>query len=331
MSVELPFISVIAPTYNRSRVVETSLEHLLAQDYPADRFEVLIVDNSTDDTPEMVERVAAGTEVSVRLMRVDERLPAIKRNLGLDEARGDLVMFINDDVWFDAKALAEHANSHRVIGAPAAVLGHVYQSPQMQQTPFTEFYEPFAYHELAGRADQPVPYRYFWSMNLSLPRAVMLARNLRFHEDWAQIGHEDIELGYRWSQAGLPIYYNPRATGEHYHPHTLDSACRLQASVGAGLRDMEKLVADPSLLERYGVFTLHSSRRAVLRGAIREVLFNRWTVPPVKKWLETREHNTALTRWLYWKVLLRFTNAAYRSTPPRDPRPLVTVPERVDA
>ena len=92
-------------------------------------------------------------------------------------------------------------------------------------------------------------------MNLSLPRQVMLDRNLVFHEDWAEIGHEDVELGYRWSKAGYRTIYVPAARGEHYHPHDLESSCRLQASIGRGLRDLEALVPEPGLHERYGVLT----------------------------------------------------------------------------
>lgn len=325
MTTPPPFISAVTPTYNRADVVERTLEHLLAQDYPADRYEVLVVDNSTDETPRMVERVASRSPVRVRLVSVDERLPAVKRNIGLREAAGDLVLFFNDDVWFDRRALAEHARTHVEWGRPVAVLGHVYQSPQMPRTPFVEAYEPFAYHELAGRAGEELPYRYFWSMNLSLPRATMLGRNLVFHEDWAEIGHEDIELGYRWAAAGLPIVYNPRATGEHYHPHSLDSACRLQASVGRGLRDLEHLVDDPLLLERYGVFSWHNRPRAVVRGVARRLLFSRLSVPFVKSWLEWRTGNSRLARWCYWKVLLHYTNTAYRQTPRRFPDRLVTL------
>jgi glycosyltransferase involved in cell wall biosynthesis len=322
----LPFISIIAPTYNRSGVVERTLEHLIRQGYPKDRYEVILVDNSSDDTPQMAVRVAAGAPMPISLLKVNERLPAVKRNIGLDAARGDIVMFINDDVWFGPRTLMEHARSHAELGGPGAVLGHVYQSPQMPRTPFIEAYEPFPYHEITDRAYAEVTYRYFWSMNLSLPRSVMIERNLRFHEDWAQIGHEDIELGYRWSRAGLPIVYNPQATGEHFHPHTVDSACRLQASVGAGLRDLEKLIPEQDLLERYGVFTWHNSPRALARGLVRRTLFNRWTVPATKLWLESRERNTALSRWLYWKVLLHFTNKAFRNAPERSPAPLLTSP-----
>jgi glycosyltransferase involved in cell wall biosynthesis len=316
----LPAVSVVIPTFNRCAVVEATLEHLLAQDYPADRFEVLVCDNSTDATPEMVEATAARAGVAVRLLRSGHRLPAVKRNEGLRAAAGELVLFFNDDCWAHPRLLREHARSHARAAEPVAVLGHVAQSPMMPQTSFVAWFEPFAYHEIAERADRTVSYRYAWSMNLSFPRREMLARNLLFHEDWAVIGHEDVELGHRWVAAGRSIVYNPAARAEHYHPHDLASACRVQAGIGAGLRDLEALVDDPGLLERYGVFSWRNRPRAVARGVARRVLFNGVTVPPVQRWLEGRPRGRALDRWLYWKVLLHHTNRGYRRQAPRHPQ-----------
>jgi glycosyltransferase involved in cell wall biosynthesis len=323
-----PSISVILPTYNRCDVVERTLEHLIAQDYPASLVEVLVCDNSSDDTPTMVERMADRDGPTIRLVASDERLPAVKRNQGLTQATGDLVLFMNDDVWFRPDALSAHVAAHAVHEGPVAVLGHVDQSFQMPPRPFIEWYRPFAYDGIAGSAGQAVPYRYFWSMNLSLPRRVMLDRRLVFHEDWANIGHEDIELGYRWTNAGYPVIYQPDAWGEHYHPHDLDSACRLQYSVGRGLRDLRVLIPEPDLLECYGVFSLANSRRAVARGMARKALFNRWTVPFLQRHLRHLNHHNRLAEWSYWKILLHHTDRGFREQPPRRPLPVPTIPAR---
>lgn len=325
---DLPTISIVFPTYNRCDVVERTIAHLLAQEYPADRYEIVAVDNSTDGTPAMVRRIA---EASARdggprvvLDWVPERLPAVKRNRGLRQAQGELVMFINDDLWLEPTALAEHAASHRAHEDPVAVLGWCRQSPEMPRTPFVDFYEPFAYSRMDHLVDQPVPYEMFWSMNLSLPRQVMLDRNLVFHEDWAHIGHEDVELGWRWTQAGFAAIYNPRARGDHFHPHTVASACRLQESVGRGLRDLEALVPDPGLLERYGVLSRRTGVRNIARFAVRDCLFNRWTAPAAARWLDGRSKNTALVRWMYWKVLMQSCRHGYRTEPRRHPTPVAT-------
>ena len=132
--------SIILPTYNRSSVVEETLRRLIDQDYPPDRYEILVCDNSSDETPQMVERVAATSPVPVRLLSSNERLPAVKRNQGLRVATGDFVLFMNDDVWVRPDFLREHAASHAAHSAPVAVLGLVEQSPTMRQNPYIEWY-----------------------------------------------------------------------------------------------------------------------------------------------------------------------------------------------
>jgi glycosyltransferase involved in cell wall biosynthesis len=333
-SASLPGFSVIIPTYNREQVTARTIRHFIEQDYPADRYEVIVVDNSTDETPRAVEALAADAPCSIRLLRTPVRLPAVKRNFGLAAATFEYALFFNDDVWVEPQLLREHARTHMEHAEPVAVLGLVEQSPEMTSNPFLEQWVPFAYHEIADRADAAVPYRYFWSMNLSLPRQEMLDRNLVFHEDWAEIGHEDIELGYRWTQAGREIIYNPRARGWHFHPMTLGSACAHSESMGRGLRDLFRLVPDPGLFERYMVFNWRSSPRALRRGLVRQLLFNGLTVPHVRAWLERRKRNSTLTRFLYWKVLLFYLNRGYRSAPDRDVRPRLTrapVAERLGA
>jgi len=322
---ELPSFSIILPTYNRSAVVEQTILQLLEQDYPSELYEVLVCDNSSDDTPDMVRRIAETARARVRLLSSDERFPAVKRNQGLRAATGDLVLFMNDDVWVTPSFLREHASSHAAHPGPVAILGKVEQSEKMPSNPFTEWYQPFAYDLIDDRADRSVPYEFCWSMNLSLPREVMLERNLVFHEDWREIGSEDVELGYRWTRAGFPVIYNPRAWGEHYHPHDLDTACRLQEVIGRGLRDLEALVPDPRLHERYGVFSFQSSTRAVARGLARRALFNRWTVPVIQPRLQDVRRRSRVKEWAYWKVMLHYTNSGYSRTPPSTTTPVPTL------
>ncbi len=327
----VPGFSIVMPTYNRCDVVDRTIRQLLAVDYPADRFEIIVVDNSTDGTPAMVARHHAETAGRVRLLSLPERLPAIKRNRGQDEASHEYVLFINDDVWVEPQFLAEHARSHLSHPEPVAVLGYVRQSAEMEQTPFIRHYQPFAYHELADRADAKVGWLHFWSMNLSMPRSTIQERNLRFHEDWAEIGNEDVELGYRWvNRAGLPAVYNPLASGEHFHPHTVASAGAVQRSIGRGLRDLTHLIPERTLLDRYGVLSLRSSPRGLARGVVRELLFNRYTVPPLTRWLDglPAESDQRIARWMYWKVLMHHVNAGYRSAPGRTPSPLPVHPPR---
>jgi glycosyltransferase involved in cell wall biosynthesis len=326
-----PSVTLVLPTYNRRDVVETTLRHYMRLDYPPDLLEVIVADNSTDGTPEMVRAVAAEAPFPIWCLVSDQRLPAVKRNQALRAASGDLVLFMNDDVWVDPGCVRYHVAAHTASAEPIAVLGRVEQSERMPWTPFTAWFRPFPYDHLEGRGGQDVGYRYHWSMNLSLPRDVMLARNLVFHEDWAHIGHEDIELGYRWTRAGYKVVYEPRAWGEHYHPHSLDSACRLQESIGRGLRDLEKLIPEPDLLERYGVLSPTASARGRARMTVRNMLFNRVTAPALRSRLDSLKQRNRLAEWAYWKVMLHYTQYGYQSEEPRDPRPTPTLSGRAPA
>ena len=101
MNASAPLVSVIIPTYNRARLIEGSIRSVFAQDYP--NIEVLVVDvGSVDDT----EKVMAGIR--------DERLRYLKqeknrgapaaRNVGIREARGELLAFLDsDDAWEPTK------------------------------------------------------------------------------------------------------------------------------------------------------------------------------------------------------------------------------------
>jgi glycosyltransferase involved in cell wall biosynthesis len=96
---ELPFVSVIVPTYNRASLLKRLLESLREQTYPADKFEVLVVDDgSTDETPQVVEEFARSAPFAVRYFRQPRKGPAAARNLGIQQSRGEIVAFVDSDV-----------------------------------------------------------------------------------------------------------------------------------------------------------------------------------------------------------------------------------------
>lgn len=88
-------VSVIIPTYNRAGYLHEALVSIFNQTLPP--WEVIVVDDgSTDDTAEVV-RNAAGP---VRFHRQDHQGVAAARNLGLAQARGDLIAWLDsDDLW----------------------------------------------------------------------------------------------------------------------------------------------------------------------------------------------------------------------------------------
>jgi glycosyltransferase involved in cell wall biosynthesis len=121
----LPVISVVITTYNYGRFVEECIDSVLAQDYPSERVEVIVVDDgSTDDTAERVKRY--GTRI--QYLRQENGGQASALNAGFAKARGEIVSLLDADDYFLPGKLARLAELF--AGDPA--LGMVYH-------PFLEF------------------------------------------------------------------------------------------------------------------------------------------------------------------------------------------------
>ena len=90
-----PLVSVIMPVRNEAAYIERSLGTVLAQDYPADCLEILVVDGlSTDGTREAVLAHAA-QRPGLRLLDNPGRIAPAALNVGLSQARGEIVVRVD--------------------------------------------------------------------------------------------------------------------------------------------------------------------------------------------------------------------------------------------
>jgi glycosyltransferase involved in cell wall biosynthesis len=85
--------SIVVPTYNEEQDIRRALDALVCLAYP--HREIIVVDDSTDRTPDIVREYAVR---GVRLVRPDVRRgPAAARNLGIREATGDVLVILQAD------------------------------------------------------------------------------------------------------------------------------------------------------------------------------------------------------------------------------------------
>jgi glycosyltransferase involved in cell wall biosynthesis len=105
-----PVVSVVVPTYRRAALLDRCLAALTTQDYPADRYEIIVVDDAA--SPETARQVACQAErtaVTLRYLTPPgpvRRGPAAARNHGWHNATGAIIAFTDDDCIPDPGWLA---------------------------------------------------------------------------------------------------------------------------------------------------------------------------------------------------------------------------------
>lgn len=95
----MPNISIIIPTYNRGHLILETLESVFAQTYQD--FEVIVVDDgSTDNTEQILSKYME----RIRFFRQENSGPSVARNLGIFNAKGAHIAFLDsDDLWYPSK------------------------------------------------------------------------------------------------------------------------------------------------------------------------------------------------------------------------------------
>jgi GT2 family glycosyltransferase len=119
-----PFISVIIPTYGREEALRDSIRDAIAQDYP--HFEILVVDQKPNHQPEIqlfLEQTAEAGEI--KLFTLDWASLPGARNYAVRRAKGDILLFIDDDVLLEPEFLKTHAQVYLDQPEVGAVAGRV--------------------------------------------------------------------------------------------------------------------------------------------------------------------------------------------------------------
>ena len=215
-------ISVVVSTYNNRRLLRPCLDALLAQDFPAGDYEIIVVDDgSTDGTADMMEAVRA--PVAIRCIRQANRGLAAARNLGMRAAMGRIVLFLDSDLWAGPGLLQAHHRHYPPDARGMAVQGRSITHPDARRTLFMRVREMSP--DLTPRRHQRLSPLHVVGRNFSLLRGDLRAAG-GFDEGFPGYGWEDVELAVRLSARGVTIAYEPDALGYHYHAETLESMQR---------------------------------------------------------------------------------------------------------
>ncbi len=205
--------SIIIPTYNRLPILQKCLRAMEDQDFEQP-YELLVVDDgSTDGTVEFLQSNTS-TFPHVRLVQQDHGGAAIARNLGIDLAEGEVIVFIDSDLVVTPRFLSAHAQA--LAGNDQAfTYGLVINT--------NDFEQPTS----AKIKVQDISMAFFATGNVAIAKH-WLVKAGKFDPSFRQYGWEDLELGVRLKNLGLKLIKCPEAVGYHWHPaFTIDQLPKL--------------------------------------------------------------------------------------------------------
>ncbi|HAA33435.1 MAG TPA: family 2 glycosyl transferase [Cyanobacteria bacterium UBA8553] len=210
----LVFFSVVIPTYNRQPILEKCLIAIENQQLRSNSivtgYEVVLVDDgSTDGTLDWLESHSSEFP-HVRSLSQNHQGPAAARNLGVEQAKGDTIIFIDSDLVVTEHFLESHADAlvqgQQQLGSDRLfTYGWVINTCNFNNPTS----EPYKLTDFSAA--------YFATGNVAIARKWLEKAGL-FDTRFQLYGWEDLELGVRLKHLGLKLVKCPDAVGYHWHP-----------------------------------------------------------------------------------------------------------------
>lgn len=202
--------SVVVAAYNAEKTIRSCLEALLNQSLPRDQYEIIVVDDgSTDSTPDIVKIY------DVKLFKQDNQGPAIARNLGVEKASSEIVLFTDSDCepdYYWLEKMCKPFQDREIIGAKG-----FYRTRQKNTA------AKFAQIEYEDKYDFMNRDKYidFIDTYSAAYRRDVFLENGGFDSIYTTASGEDSELSYRLALKGYKMVAAPSAIVYHKHPDTL--------------------------------------------------------------------------------------------------------------
>jgi len=214
-------ISVIVPSYNSEATIKQCLDSLKNQSYMGD-YEVILVDSSIDKTPQIV----ASEYSKVKLIHLQQKTdPGSARNIGIKEAKGDLIAFIDSDClakndWLEKIAIS-HNSLYNVAGGSVNIANR--DDDLVGYAGYIAEFREFL-PELPKRELKHIP-----TCNISYKKNIFDKFGMFRGEYYPQ---EDLVYNYNLRSSGERIIFDPSIQVYHYHRSGLKDFLRHQHMIG---------------------------------------------------------------------------------------------------
>lgn len=226
-----PLVSVIIPTYKREQPLVDSIQDVLKQNYP--HFEILVVDQTENHSQDVDSFLRLHHEKEqIKWYRVDWASLPKARNYGVSKAKGEIVIFIDDDVQLSEDYISCHVQNYLDNDHIGAVAGRVLDRMKQfsAQTGEKGYSTVFKEHLDPKASDPGLAWYHLDFVYLIKPQKIITARgcNMSFRRDIFTKYHiwfderfrgsavrEESDFCLRLRSTGYDIWYDPQAQLVH--------------------------------------------------------------------------------------------------------------------
>ena len=205
-----PFVSVVIPTIGRAAVLEQTVDYLLQQSYQ--NYEIIIIDQSERSETGKYENKSG----IIKYVHIKERSVTNARNVGIKKSKGDIILFLDDDIIPDNDLIFHHVKGHKDKNI-GCVAGSVIEDPDI----ITNSNIAGCTITISGRGLMNFKSKnrqYIYAAtggNMSLSKEAIKKTgffDLRFRGSHQL---EETDYCYRLRKKGYSILYEPEALVEH--------------------------------------------------------------------------------------------------------------------
>jgi len=216
---EYPFISVIIPTYNEEKYVKKCLEHWIDQNYPKDRYEILIFDGlSEDNTLKVIKELTdKNKDANIKVFKNEKRKQVYAFNMGIEVVKGDYFIIFGAHAYSERNFLRKSVETFFKIKEKydnlAGVGGKVIK---IYENEFAKIPSLIYSSPLSGAS------KFWYSEKGDFTNTVVYA--LYDKEKVIEVGKfdeemivgQDLELNLRLNKSGYLLYFNPEIKSYYF-------------------------------------------------------------------------------------------------------------------
>jgi glycosyltransferase involved in cell wall biosynthesis len=204
-------VSVIIPVFNGGKTIRDCLEALKKQSFKG-KIEIIVVDDgSKDSTREIVSEIKG-----VRLLKQEHKGPAVARNHGAKEAKGEIIIFTDADCIADSNMIEELVKPFKANKYVIGVQGSYRTKQEELEAKFVQL-EIEERYELMKKSQ----FIDFMGTYCCAYQKKTFLKEKGFDESFPKASGEDPELSYRIAKKGGRLVFKPQAFCFHTHPDTL--------------------------------------------------------------------------------------------------------------